>query len=128
MGESITFEAEIEKAGLKVRWQKNNVDIAASDKYIIKADGNSHSLTINHASAEDEVVYAIIAGTSKVKFELKVKEPGRNETTHRLQLMTFVLYTLPLCYNQSYIYHRGKSSLYLIFITYYICYFYFLTI
>ncbi|XP_073397927.1 myosin-binding protein C, cardiac-type [Dendrobates tinctorius] len=77
VGDSITFEAEIEKAGLKVRWQKNNVDIAASDKYIIKADAKSHSLTISHASAEDEAVYAVIAGTSKVKFELKVKEPEK---------------------------------------------------
>ncbi|XP_075692884.1 myosin-binding protein C, cardiac-type [Rhinoderma darwinii] len=75
VGDSITFEAEIEKAGLKVKWQKNNADIAASDKYIIKADSKSHSLTINNASAEDEVAYAIIAGTSKVKFELKVKKP-----------------------------------------------------
>ncbi|XP_071974802.1 myosin-binding protein C, cardiac-type [Engystomops pustulosus] len=77
VGESITFEAETEKAGVKVRWQKNNVDIAASDKYIIKADGKNHSLTINNAAAEDEVVYAIIAATSKVKFELKVKEAAK---------------------------------------------------
>ncbi|XP_040265140.1 myosin-binding protein C, cardiac-type isoform X1 [Bufo bufo] len=77
VGDSITFEAEVEKDGLRVRWQRNNVDIAASDKYIIKADGKSHSLTINKASAEDEVVYAIIAGAAKVKFELKVKEPAK---------------------------------------------------
>ncbi|XP_072277647.1 myosin-binding protein C, cardiac-type [Pyxicephalus adspersus] len=74
VGGSVTFDAETEKAGIKVKWQKNNADIAASDKYIIKVDGKNHSLTINNASAEDEVVYAIIAGTSKVKFELKVKE------------------------------------------------------
>ncbi|KAM9301716.1 myosin-binding protein C, cardiac-type [Gastrophryne carolinensis] len=74
VGGSVTFEAETEKPAVKVKWQKNNVDIVANDKYAIKADGKNHSLTINNASAEDEVVYAVIAGTSKVKFELKVKE------------------------------------------------------
>lgn len=76
-GGSVVFDAETEKPGIKVKWQKNNADIAASDKYVIKADGKNHSLTINNASAEDEVVYSVIAGTSKVKFELKVKEPGK---------------------------------------------------
>ncbi|XP_075044729.1 myosin-binding protein C, cardiac-type [Mixophyes fleayi] len=79
VGGSITFDAETEKAGVKVKWQKNNVDISASDKYSIKVDGKNHSLTITNASAEDEVVYSVIAGTSKVKFELKVKEPEKVE-------------------------------------------------
>ncbi|XP_040184178.1 myosin-binding protein C, cardiac-type isoform X2 [Rana temporaria] len=78
-GGSVVFDAETEKAGVKVKWQKNNADIAASDKYVIKADGKIHSLTINNTSAEDEVVYSVIAGTSKVKFELKVKEPEKTE-------------------------------------------------
>uniref|UniRef100_A0A8C5Q856 Myosin binding protein C3 n=1 Tax=Leptobrachium leishanense TaxID=445787 RepID=A0A8C5Q856_9ANUR len=78
-GGSVTFDAETEKPGVKVKWQKNNVDIAASDKFVIKADGKNHSLTINAAAAEDEVVYSVIAGTSKVKFELKVKEPEKSE-------------------------------------------------
>ncbi|XP_068116780.1 myosin-binding protein C, cardiac-type [Hyperolius riggenbachi] len=78
-GGAITFDAETEKPGVKVKWQKNNADIGASDKYVIKADGKSHSLTINNASSEDEVVYAVIAGTSKVKFELKVKVPEKTE-------------------------------------------------
>ncbi|KAM4617459.1 myosin-binding protein C, cardiac-type [Discoglossus pictus] len=78
-GGSITFEAETEKPGLKVKWQKNGTDISASDKYIIKVEGKNHSLTINSASSEDEVVYCVIAGTSKVKFELKVKEQEKAE-------------------------------------------------
>ncbi|XP_053305739.1 myosin-binding protein C, cardiac-type [Spea bombifrons] len=79
VGGSVTFEAETEKPGLKVKWQSNGADIAPSDKFSIKSEGKNHSLTINNAAAEDEVVYAIIAGTSKVKFELKVKAPEKSE-------------------------------------------------
>ncbi|KAM4723158.1 myosin-binding protein C, cardiac-type [Rhinophrynus dorsalis] len=79
VGGSVSFEAETEKPGLKVKWQKNNVDITASDKFVIKSEGKQHSLTINNATKEDEVVYAVIAGTSKVKFELKVKEQEKTE-------------------------------------------------
>uniref|UniRef100_A0A8B9L3N7 Myosin-binding protein C, cardiac-type n=1 Tax=Astyanax mexicanus TaxID=7994 RepID=A0A8B9L3N7_ASTMX len=70
----VVFEAETEKADAKVRWQKDTKDIAASEKYAISAEGNKHSLTINNTAAEDAVGYAVIAGGSKVKFELKIKE------------------------------------------------------
>ncbi|KAJ6667200.1 hypothetical protein lerEdw1_017178 [Lerista edwardsae] len=73
------FEAETEKAGVKVKWQRNGVDIAASEKYVVKAEGNKHSLTINNVGKEDDVTYAVIAGSSKIKFELKVKEPVKME-------------------------------------------------
>ncbi|XP_066489670.1 myosin-binding protein C, cardiac-type [Tiliqua scincoides] len=73
------FEAETEKTGVKVKWQRNGVDIVASEKYIIKVEGNKHSLTINNVGKEDDVMYAVIAGSSKVKFELKVTEPGKIE-------------------------------------------------
>ncbi|XP_063294295.1 myosin-binding protein C, cardiac-type [Pelobates fuscus] len=79
VGGSVSFEAETDKPALKVKWQKNNVDISPSDRFVIKANGKSHSLTINNAAAEDEVVYSVIAGTSKVKFELKVKAPEKTE-------------------------------------------------
>uniref|UniRef100_A0A670IES5 Myosin-binding protein C, cardiac-type n=1 Tax=Podarcis muralis TaxID=64176 RepID=A0A670IES5_PODMU len=71
------FEAETEKTGIKVKWQRNGIEIAASDKYVIKSEGNKHSLTINSVGKEDDVTYAVIAGSSKVKFELKVKDPGK---------------------------------------------------
>ncbi|XP_033003960.1 myosin-binding protein C, cardiac-type isoform X1 [Lacerta agilis] len=73
------FEAETEKTGIKVKWQRNGIEIAASDKYVIKSEGNKHSLTINSVGKEDDVTYAVIAGSSKVKFELKVKEPEKVE-------------------------------------------------
>ncbi|XP_066556816.1 myosin-binding protein C, cardiac-type [Amia ocellicauda] len=75
IGGSVVFEAETEKSETKVKWQKGSADIMGSDKYVIAADGNKHSLTINNITKEDDVVYAVIAGSSKVKFELKVKEP-----------------------------------------------------
>lgn len=71
------FEAETEKPDVKVKWQCNSKDIASDSKYIITADGNKHCLTINAVTKEDAGVYAVIAGGSKAKFELKViSQPG----------------------------------------------------
>lgn len=75
-GSTAVFEAETEKTGIKVKWQRAGTEITNSEKYAIKAEGNKHSLTINNVGKDDDVTYAVIAGTSKVKFELKVKEPG----------------------------------------------------
>uniref|UniRef100_A0A8B9DG85 Myosin-binding protein C, cardiac-type n=1 Tax=Anser cygnoides TaxID=8845 RepID=A0A8B9DG85_ANSCY len=75
-GSTAVFEAETEKAGIKVKWQRAGTEITESEKYVIKAEGNKHSLTINNVVKEDDVTYAVIAGSSKVKFELKVKEPA----------------------------------------------------
>ncbi|XP_010729519.3 myosin-binding protein C, cardiac-type isoform X4 [Larimichthys crocea] len=71
-GSSVVFEAETEKPDAKVKWQCNTKDIASGNKYVIAADGNKHSLTIQAITKEDANVYAVIAGGSKVKFELKV--------------------------------------------------------
>ncbi|XP_069640694.1 myosin-binding protein C, cardiac-type [Haliaeetus albicilla] len=79
-GSAAVFEAETEKAGIKVKWQRAGTEITESEKYVIKAEGNKHSLTINNVGKEDDVTYAVIAGSSKVKFELKVKEPEKSET------------------------------------------------
>ncbi|XP_053114539.1 myosin-binding protein C, cardiac-type [Hemicordylus capensis] len=73
------FEAETEKTGIKVKWQRNGVEMTESEKYVIKSEGNKHSLTINNVGKEDDVMYAVIAGSSKVKFELKVNEPEKME-------------------------------------------------
>ncbi|XP_067151654.1 myosin-binding protein C, cardiac-type [Apteryx mantelli] len=78
-GSTAVFEAETEKAGIKVKWQRAGTEITESEKYVIKAEGNKHSLTINNVGKDDDVTYAVIAGSSKVKFELKVKEPEKTE-------------------------------------------------
>lgn len=71
------FEAETEKPDAKVKWQCNSKDIATGDKYVITAAGNKHSLAIKAITKEDANVYAVIAGGSKVKFDLKVvSKPG----------------------------------------------------
>ncbi|XP_043100647.1 myosin-binding protein C, cardiac-type isoform X1 [Puntigrus tetrazona] len=74
IGATVIFEAETEKPDVKVRWQRDSKDVASSYKYTISAEGNMHSLTINNLVQEDAVGYAVIAGVSKVKFELKIKE------------------------------------------------------
>ncbi|XP_044062478.1 myosin-binding protein C, cardiac-type isoform X4 [Siniperca chuatsi] len=71
-GSSVVFEAETEKPDAKVKWQCNSKDIASGNKYMITADRNKHSLTVKAITKEDANVYAVIAGGSKVKFELKV--------------------------------------------------------
>uniref|UniRef100_A0A665WX43 Myosin binding protein C, cardiac n=1 Tax=Echeneis naucrates TaxID=173247 RepID=A0A665WX43_ECHNA len=71
-GSSVVFEAGTEKPEAKVKWQCNSKDIASDNKYVITADGNKHSLTIQAITKEDANVYAVIAGGSKVKFDLKV--------------------------------------------------------
>ncbi|RMC00319.1 hypothetical protein DUI87_22926 [Hirundo rustica rustica] len=79
-GNTAVFEAETEKSGIKVKWQRAGTEITESEKFVIKTEGNKHSLTINNVGKEDDVTYAVIAGSSKVKFELKVKEPEKSET------------------------------------------------
>ncbi|KAM6943583.1 myosin-binding protein C, cardiac-type [Xenentodon cancila] len=71
-GSSVVFEAETEKPNVKVKWQCNSKDIPSGDKCLIAADGNKHSLTIKNITKEDANLYAVIAGGSKVKFELRV--------------------------------------------------------
>ncbi|KAG7275542.1 hypothetical protein CRUP_013446, partial [Coryphaenoides rupestris] len=71
-GSCVVFEAVTEKPDAKVKWQRNAKDIASSETHVIAADGNKHSLTIRAVTRGDANVYAVIAGGSKVKFELKV--------------------------------------------------------
>lgn len=74
------FEAETERAGVKVRWQRAGSDLSASDKFSLSAEGTRHSLTVHNVGPDDQGSYAVIAGTSKVKFDLKVTEAGENLT------------------------------------------------
>ncbi|XP_028916720.1 myosin-binding protein C, cardiac-type [Ornithorhynchus anatinus] len=80
-GDAAVFEAETERAGVRLRWQRGGADIAASDKYVLTSEGARHVLTIRDVGPADQGPYAVIAGTSKVKFELKVKEAETAEPT-----------------------------------------------
>ncbi|KAM9221825.1 myosin-binding protein C, cardiac-type [Dugong dugon] len=79
VGSSVTFEAETEREGLKVRWQRRGGDISASDKYSLAAEGRRHVLTVRDVGPADQGSYAVIAGSSKVKFDLKVIEAEKGE-------------------------------------------------
>lgn len=76
-GSPAVFEAETERAGVKVRWQKGGSDISASEKFGLAAEGTRHTLTVRDAGPADQGSYAVIAGSSKVKFDLKVIEAGK---------------------------------------------------
>ena len=76
-GSPAVFEAETERSGVKVRWQRGGRDISASDKYSLAAEGTRHTLTVRDAGPADQGSYAVIAGSSKVKFDLKVIEAGK---------------------------------------------------
>ncbi|XP_062951063.1 myosin-binding protein C, cardiac-type [Cynocephalus volans] len=78
-GSSAVFEAETERAGLKVRWQRGGSDISTSDKYSLAAEGMRHTLTVQDVGWADQGSYAVIAGSSKVKFDLKVIEAEKAE-------------------------------------------------
>lgn len=76
-GSPAVFEAETDRAGVKVRWQRGGRDISASDKFGLAAEGTRHTLTVRDVGAADQGSYAVIAGSSKVKFDLKVVEAGK---------------------------------------------------
>lgn len=76
-GSPAVFEAETERSGVKVRWQRGGSDISPSDKYGLAAEGTKHTLTVRDVGPADQGSYAVIAGSSKVKFDLKVTEAGK---------------------------------------------------
>ncbi|XP_034047715.1 myosin-binding protein C, cardiac-type isoform X2 [Thalassophryne amazonica] len=71
-GSSVVFEAETENPDTKVKWQCNTKDVVSNGKYVVEANGTRHSLSIKDVTTKDGNTYAVIAGGSKVKFELKV--------------------------------------------------------
>ncbi|XP_006865193.1 PREDICTED: myosin-binding protein C, cardiac-type [Chrysochloris asiatica] len=78
-GSSAVFEAETERAGVKVRWQREGSDIGPSGKYSLETEGRRHTLTVQDVGPADQGSYAVIAGSSKVKFDLKVREAEKIE-------------------------------------------------
>lgn len=80
-GSDAVFEAETERSGVKVRWQRDGSDIGASDKYGLAAEGKRHTLTVRDVGPDDQGSYAVIAGSSKVKFDLKITEAGKSLLT-----------------------------------------------
>uniref|UniRef100_A0A2K5M3B9 Myosin-binding protein C, cardiac-type n=1 Tax=Cercocebus atys TaxID=9531 RepID=A0A2K5M3B9_CERAT len=78
-GSPAVFEVETERVGVKVRWQRGGSDIGASSKYGLATEGTRHTLTVREVGPADQGSYAVIAGSSKVKFDLKVTEAEKAE-------------------------------------------------
>ncbi|XP_031226840.1 myosin-binding protein C, cardiac-type isoform X1 [Mastomys coucha] len=87
-GSAAVFEAETERSGMKVRWQRDGSDISANDKYDLATEGKRHTLTVRDVGFNDQGSYAVIAGSSKVKFDLKVTEPAPPEKAESAVALT----------------------------------------
>ena len=58
--DTATFECEVSKANLKVKWLKGTEEILPSDKYQIAAIGSKYMLTVRNAAMSDACEYTII--------------------------------------------------------------------
>ncbi|XP_043943707.1 myosin-binding protein C, slow-type isoform X17 [Protopterus annectens] len=75
VGSVAEFSAETAKVGADVKWQKDGEDIQSGEKYTIRAKDTQHTLTVNEVTPNDEAVYSVICGTSKIHFDLKIFHP-----------------------------------------------------
>ncbi|XP_030880509.1 myosin-binding protein C, cardiac-type isoform X2 [Leptonychotes weddellii] len=78
-GSPAVFEAETERSGVNARCLRGGSDLRAGDKYGPAAEGTRHTLTVRDVGPADQGPYAVIAGSSKVKFDLKVIEAVKAE-------------------------------------------------
>ncbi|XP_076842860.1 myosin binding protein Cb isoform X2 [Brachyhypopomus gauderio] len=71
----IVLSVEVVDPNTEVKWLKNGQEIKPSAKYIMEANGNIRTLTINRCSLADDAAYECVAGTDKCFTEVFVKEP-----------------------------------------------------
>uniref|UniRef100_A0A3Q3VLS7 Myosin-binding protein C, fast-type n=1 Tax=Mola mola TaxID=94237 RepID=A0A3Q3VLS7_MOLML len=74
-GKRIVLRCEVVNPNTQVRWLKNGQEIKPSAKYVIEANGNIRTLTINKASLNDDAAYECVVGEDKCFTEVFVKEP-----------------------------------------------------
>lgn len=74
-GKKIVLSVEVADPNAEVKWLKNGQEIKPSAKYIMEADGNIRTLTINRCSLADDAAYECVVGTDKCFTEVFVKEP-----------------------------------------------------
>ncbi|KAL1248294.1 hypothetical protein QQF64_021612 [Cirrhinus molitorella] len=74
-GKKIVLSVEVADPNAEVKWLKNGQEIKPSAKYIMEADGNIRTLTINKCSLADDAAYECVVGTDKCFTEVFVKEP-----------------------------------------------------
>ncbi|XP_073686428.1 myosin-binding protein C, fast-type-like isoform X1 [Garra rufa] len=74
-GKKIVLSVEVADPNAEVKWLKNGQEIKPSTKYIMEADGNIRTLTINKCNLADDAAYECVVGTDKCFTEVFVKEP-----------------------------------------------------
>ncbi|XP_035386821.1 myosin binding protein Cb isoform X1 [Electrophorus electricus] len=71
----IVLSVEVVNPNTEVKWLKNGQEIKPSAKYIMEANGNIRTLTINRCSLADDAAYECVVGEDKCFTEVFVKEP-----------------------------------------------------
>ncbi|XP_068161151.1 myosin binding protein Cb isoform X3 [Antennarius striatus] len=74
-GKKIVLKCEVIDPNVQVKWLKNGQEIKPSAKYVMEANGNIRTLTINKATLADDAAYECVVGDDKCFTEVFVKEP-----------------------------------------------------
>ncbi|CAN9509104.1 unnamed protein product [Ophioblennius macclurei] len=74
-GKKIVLTCEVVDPTVQVKWLKNGQEIKPSAKYIMEANGNVRTLTINKTTLADDAAYECVVGEDKCFTEVFVKEP-----------------------------------------------------
>uniref|UniRef100_A0A672JQX9 Myosin-binding protein C, fast-type n=1 Tax=Salarias fasciatus TaxID=181472 RepID=A0A672JQX9_SALFA len=74
-GKKIVLTCEVVDPNVQVKWLKNGQEIKPSAKYIMEANGNVRTLTINKTTLADDAAYECVVGEDKCFTEVFVKEP-----------------------------------------------------
>uniref|UniRef100_A0A8C4EM42 Myosin-binding protein C, fast-type n=1 Tax=Dicentrarchus labrax TaxID=13489 RepID=A0A8C4EM42_DICLA len=74
-GKKIVLKCEVVDPDVQVKWLKNGQEIKPSAKYVMEANGNVRTLTINRTTLADDAAYECVVGEDKCFTEVFVKEP-----------------------------------------------------
>ncbi|KAM4624497.1 myosin-binding protein C, fast-type-like [Polymixia lowei] len=74
-GKKIVLTCEVVDPNVQVKWLKNGQEIKPSAKYVMEANGNIRTLTINRTTLADDAAYECVIGEEKSFTEVFVKEP-----------------------------------------------------
>uniref|UniRef100_A0A8D3AW96 Myosin-binding protein C, fast-type n=1 Tax=Scophthalmus maximus TaxID=52904 RepID=A0A8D3AW96_SCOMX len=74
-GKKIVLTCEVVDPNVQVKWLKNGQEIKPSAKYVMEANGNIRTLTINKTTLADDAAYECVVGEDKCFTEVFVKEP-----------------------------------------------------
>ncbi|KAJ0015895.1 hypothetical protein NQD34_014185 [Periophthalmus magnuspinnatus] len=74
-GKKIVLTCEVVDPNVQVKWLKNGQEIKPSAKYVMEANGNIRTLTINKTTLADDAAYECVVGDDKCFTEVFVKEP-----------------------------------------------------